>query len=243
MSRVRVPIRGLSTGARQLEDEAARYVGRVHRLREGDAFVAFDPEQGLEAQAVVMEACRGRVRCEIGKVSRATRVPDVAAWLLLGVCKGDRFEWALREATALGVTDIVPLWMVRSASAGAKADGKRMDRWRRIVVEGSRQSGRGDIPSLYEPMGLEGVGEKLPTDVTRVCLWEGATEPAGPWLCRGGRGLALMVGPEGGLEMEEAAHARGLGFVTVSLGSTILRTETAVVAALGAWKLGLLSSS
>lgn len=242
MSRVRVPIRGLSAGPRQLDEEAARYVGRVHRLREGEAFVAFDPEQGLEAQGVVMGSRRGRVQCEIGQLSRATCVSEVAAWLLLGVCKGDRFEWAIREATALGVTDIVPVRMARSASAGTKADGKRMDRWRRIVVEGSRQSGRGDIPRLHGPMDLGGVGEKLPADVTRVCLWEGATEPAGSWLREGGRGLALMVGPEGGLEPQEAADARALGFVTVSLGSTILRTETAVVAALGAWKLGLLSS-
>jgi 16S rRNA (uracil1498-N3)-methyltransferase len=200
--------------------------------------MVFDPEQGVEANAVVTLSSRGRVRCEVGEVSRATCVPDVAAWLLLGVCKGDRFEWALREATALGVTEIVPVWMARSASAGTRADGKRMERWRRILVEGARQSGRGDIPGLTEPMGLEGVGELLPEDLTRVCLWEGAREPAGPWLSKGAGGLALMVGPEGGMEVEEVDCARALGFAVVSLGSTILRTETAVVVALGAWRLG-----
>ncbi len=238
MSRVRVPIRGLSPGSRELEAEAARYVGRVHRLREGDEFIVFDPERRVEAGAVVISSCRGRVRCEVGEVSRATCVPDVAAWLLLGVCKGDRFEWALREATALGVTEIVPVWMVRSASAGTRADGKRLERWRRIVVEGARQSGRGDIPGLHEPTSLEGV--RLPGEVTKVCLWEGARESAGPWLCKGAGGLALLVGPEGGMELEEVECARDQGFAVVSLGSTILRTETAVVVALGAWRLARL---
>ncbi|PKN39930.1 MAG: hypothetical protein CVU63_13510 [Deltaproteobacteria bacterium HGW-Deltaproteobacteria-20] len=238
MSRVRVPLSGLRAGLRELEVDEARYVRSVLRLREGDTFIVFDPEQVVQAEARVTSTPRGGVRCEVGEVTRAGRVPDVPAWLLLGVCKGDRFEWALREATALGVTDIVPTLCARSASSGTRADASRMGRWRKILVQGARQSGRGDVPTLHEVRGLREAVASVPGSLVRVCLWEGAAVSAGPWLRAGASGVALLVGPEGGIEVDEAGVAEASGFALGSLGPMILRTETAVIAALGAWQMG-----
>jgi 16S rRNA (uracil1498-N3)-methyltransferase len=240
MSRIRVPLTELVSGPRVLDEEAARYVGRVHRLREGDSFLAFDPEQGVEAEARIVSSRRGRVGCEIGAVTPVVAESDVPTWLVLGVCKGDRFEWALREATALGVTDIVPTLMARSSSSGARADAKRVERWRRILVQGARQSGRGDVPRLHGPVALAEALALVPNvELLRVCLWEQAEAPAGPAFRDGAArsGIALIVGPEGGMEPAEAAAASDAGYSVVSLGALILRTETAVVAALGAWRV------
>lgn len=224
------------TGSCDLDEGASRYVARVHRMRAGDRFVAFDPEQVVEADATIIDSRRGRVRCEVGELRSGMRC-TTPAWLMLGVCKGDRFEWAIREATALGVTDIVPTICARSASSVGSPDRMRMDRWRKIVVEGARQSGRGDVPVLHEPAELSSAIKLAPAHLSRVCFWERGTASAAELLRGASRGVVVLVGPEGGLEEDEAGEAVAGGFVVASLGELVLRTETAVVAVLGAWRL------
>jgi len=238
---LRVPLFGLAEGVVELTGDDARYVTAVHRLRAGQNFVLFDPAEATEADATIVSANRGSVCCKVGRPRSSSCVANSPAWLLLGVCKGDRFEWALREATALGVTDIVPTLCARSASsrtnAQVRADAERVARWRRIVVQGVRQCGRGDMPRLHSVVGLREAVEMVPESLVRVCLWEGASEPVGRWLRAASSGVVLLVGPEGGLEASEVEVARSGGFAVCSLGAMVLRTETAVVAAIGAWRL------
>lgn len=240
MSALRVPLSALAEGPRELEEDTSRYVAKVHRLRAGDVFVAFDPEAASEAEARVVSVRRGRVTCCVGPVGASRSAPTQPTWLLLGICKGDRFEWALREAVALGTTDIVPTRFARSASAGTKTDDKRAERWRRILVQGARQCGRGDIPRLHPAAELdEALDAVRDLDLLRVCLWERADLAAGQVLASApsASGIALLVGPEGGIEEQEAEASARAGFHVVSLGPLILRTETAVVASLGAWRV------
>ena len=242
---LRVPLVGLAEGQNELAIDEARYVRDVHHLRDGDTFVAFDPEKALEGDATIVFVKRGVVRCEVCNVRRAECVPPANTWLLLGLSQWDRFEWALREATALGVTDIVPTVCSRSSSSlgrldrcvDASGESRRMTRWRKTLVQGARQSGRGDIPKLH---GVCALGESIalvPITVMRVCLWERATDPLGPLLRLTANGIALLIGPEGGFEFDEVESARRLGFEVRSMRESILRTETAVIAALGAWML------
>ena len=238
MSALRVPLCRLDSGPRELDEDSARYVAKVHRLRTGDVFVAFDPEAALEAQVRIDRVHRGRVHCVVGPLTEAKCLPSEPTWLLLGICKADRFEWALREAVALGVTDIVPTRFVRSASAGAKTDEKRAERWRRILLQGARQCGRGDVPRLRPATDLnDAIDAVAGMDLLRLCLWEKAELPVGSVLAADARGVVLLVGPEGGIEDKEAQAAAHAGFHVVSLGSLVLRTETAVVASLGAWRV------
>jgi len=224
-----------------LDDDAARYVAKVHRLCAGDTFRAFDPERVLEAEARITLVRKQCVQCEIGPVQPAQNVPGEPRWLLVGVCKDESFRATLREATALGATNIVPVQLTYSRSVGPRPDAKRVERWRRIVVQGARQSGRGDVPRLHEPVGLGEALERVPQqeDFLRLCPWEKASSPVGPVLRqnRERRGVALLVGPAGGLSPEETAAAFQAAFHVVSLGPLVLRTETAVVAILGAWHL------
>jgi len=228
---------GIEPGARRLDQEAAHYIRHVLRLQPGDRLQVFDPEQATEAEATVVSIHRDRVVCELSDVKTASCVPSTPAWLLLGLCKTESFAWALREATALGVTDIVPLMLSRSASSTHRPDAKRMVRWRKILVQGARQCGRGNIPILHDVCTLEQSLSRVPDSLVRLCLWEKATEPVGKWIRTARNGVALIIGPEGGIENEEARQAEASGFILGSLGGLILRTETAVLAALGAWHL------
>lgn len=262
MKLLRVVVPGLEKGRLQLDKQASRYVCRVHRLTSGDVFVAIDPERGVRADAVIASVTRGGVTCDVGEVVQVHQLYREPIWLLLGLCAQDKFCWAIREATALGVTHIVPVIMERSASALASgaaskpvrqalSDGtipshpdspdpnhKRAARWRKILTEGARQSLREDVPYLHEILTLSQSFEALPSTVLPLCLSQFASMSAGQ-LMRSARekqqGIALIIGPEGGFESDELEQMSKLGIAFASLGPWVLRTETAVIAALGAW--------
>ncbi|MCU0691469.1 MAG: 16S rRNA (uracil(1498)-N(3))-methyltransferase [Polyangiaceae bacterium] len=240
MKRLRVPVANLTEGRGELASDEAHYVGRVHRLGAGDCFLAFDPLHAMEADATVLQARRGRVTYQIACLRPAGHVAVRPLWLLLGTCKGERFDLALREATALGVTDIVPTVCARSKLR--ELQGGRGQRWERMAVQGARQAGRGDLPRVHPPVMYDQALQLAPFErMLRVCLWESATEPLRQWLRDADslRGAVLVVGPEGGLEAEEVEAARVMGYSIASMGRFVLRTETAVIAALGAWSVAV----
>jgi 16S rRNA (uracil1498-N3)-methyltransferase len=226
---------GLSPGNVVLDEAAARYVTRVHRLGPGDRFVGFDPEARLEAEVEITAAARS-VAVLVGPLSEATAVARSGVWLLQALGKGDKPERVLRDATALGVEHVLFV-ETRRAVVRVEGDGRaRARRWHAIAVDAARQSGRGDVPDVPAPCSLEEAFARLPAGARRVCLVPGAESLLGAVLdaWTPGEPLAVLVGPEGGLDSAEIAAARAAGFVAVRFGSFVLRTETAAVAVLGA---------
>lgn len=239
---VRSPIAALAAGPRTLSGEASHHLCRVLRLRDGDRFVAFDPTQLIEADAVIIEASGSAVRVEIGATRPADVVALVPLVLVYGLAKGDKVDAVVRDATELGATRIV---IARTARAVAKVDGDRastkVDRWRRISEQAARQCGRADPPVIDGVLDWQAALDVAAADAdARFCLWENATAPLGPELAGviASRGsLAFAVGPEGGLTEAEVEAARVTGFAPVSLGRFILRTETVAAAVLGAVRI------
>jgi 16S rRNA (uracil1498-N3)-methyltransferase len=232
--RVHVPL--LEPGERSLDPEASKYLTRVHRLAAGDRFLAFDPETALEAdgEIVAIGARDTRVRLSAPRPASASRLRAIT--LLQAFGKGDKTDQVVRDATALGAATIVIVASERSVvrlDDPARA-AARQRRWRAIAVDAARQSGRGDLPDLSGPTALAGALAAV-TAPARVVLDPRAGEPFGALLCGAERGpIALLIGPEGGLAVGEIALAERHGFVPASLGTLVLRTETAAVAALGA---------
>ena len=153
--------------------------------------------------------------------------------MLLAVVKFDAFEWALEKATELGVSAIVPLAADRSEKALLAAAAKRSERWKKILMEASQQSRRVRVPSLSEVAQPQSafVSQK---DNLCVMLSERATAAPLRSILGGQRSAkaTLAIGPEGGWTDAEFEAAQTSGFREASLGRLILRTETAVVAAL-----------
>lgn len=239
---VRSPIAALAAGPRTLSGEASHHLCRVLRLREGDRFVAFDPAQLVEADAVIILASPTAVRVEIGTTRPADVVALAPLVLVYGLAKGDKVDSVVRDATELGATHII---IARTARAVAKVDGDRastkVDRWRRIAEQAARQSGRADPPAIDGVLDWNDALEAAAKEASaRYCLWENATDPLGPHLSAvvANKGsLAFAVGPEGGLTEGEVEEARVAGFAPVSLGRFILRTETVAAAVLGAVRI------
>ena len=239
---VRAPVAKLASGERTLTAESSQYLCRVLRLREGERFVAFDPESRTEAEATILEASASAARVTIGECHAASVVAETPVALVYGLAKGDKVDAVVRDATELGTTRIV---IARTARAVAKLDGERagtkVDRWRRIAEQAARQCGRADPPIVDGVLGWrEALTLASDEAAAKFCLWENATAPLAP-LLRGalGRGapIAFAIGPEGGLTEAEVEEARVLGYAPVSLGRFILRTETVAAAVLGAVRI------
>jgi len=169
--------------------------------------------------------------------------------LLISIVKFDRFEWALEKATELGVAEIVPLTATRSEKALVTAAGKRAARWQKILIESAQQSRRLRPPILHaasRPSDLfRRVRAQLAAPLARrslnILLSERLSAPALRSILegKGTTGAILAIGPEGGWTDEEFASAISADFREVSLGPTILRTETAVIAALSVLRFAL----
>jgi 16S rRNA (uracil1498-N3)-methyltransferase len=232
---LRVAVEGLVAGERSLEASAAHYVTRVHRLAAGDAFVAFDPDARLEAEATVLAVGKHDVRChlEAPRPARLLGMPGVT--LILCATKGDKLDDVIRAATALGASAVSVVASGRSVPELGDAE-KRFARFRAIAVDAARQSGRGDLPELLGPLPLaETLSGLAASSALKLCLDPGAAMGLGAALAeRGGRPLSVLVGPEGGFTQAELDAAEGAGFVRVRLGELVLRAELAAIAALSA---------
>ncbi len=226
---LRVPVRSIASGEHALDREAAHYVVRVHRLREGAVLVLFDAEARTEADATVVATGRDAVRVEIGPVREASRVAGVSVTLIQAVAKGAKMDAIVRDATELGATRIVPVLTTRAVAEGAASTA----RWRRIVLEAARQAGRGDVPTVMDPKPLTDALRDA-TETLRIALAPDAIRSIGELLREEGdaRSVAIAIGPEGGFDGAELEMLAKAGFVKARLGRFTLRTETAATAAL-----------
>lgn len=212
--------------------EAAHHVGRVLRAEPGQLYELSD---GSTVRLGKIEFA-GKDRIEFSLLeSIAARTSSLEKTVLLAVVKFDAFEWALEKATELGVNRIVPLAAARCEKGLLAAAGKRAERWRKIVFEAAQQSRRVRLP-LMEELASPAVAFQRETMPFKVMLSEKADAPPLRHLLQDSAAeqVALAVGPEGGWTEGEFASARKAGFAEASLGTLILRAETAAIAGLAA---------
>jgi len=228
----------------------AAHLARVLRAKVGQEFeIAAD---GRVRLGKIVRVADDRVEFALGEEVQSAEVVPIT--LVVAVFKFDRFEWAVEKATELGVAKIVPVIARRTESHLAQSAGKRSERWRRIAHEASQQSRRVSPPEIADPVKLkEALGIEAGLKVVcaeseeRMMLRDviagsrtgvsaphkldaphniGQTGTSAPT-----SSIALAVGPEGGWAEDELKLFESAGWVSASLGPTILRAETAVVAA------------
>lgn len=155
--------------------------------------------------------------------------------LFQGLPKGDKMEMIIQKCVELGVNEIIPVAMKRSVvRLDDKKARSKVARWQLISESAAKQSGRTIIPCIHEVMSFkEAVNYAKDMDVKLIpyelCEGMKATKEALSGL-KSGMDVAVFIGPEGGLEVEEVEKAKELGIIPISLGKRILRTETAGLA-------------
>lgn len=226
-----------SAPEQRLPPEAHRYLARVLRLRVGDTLVVFDGE-GREWDATIVRSQDEETWIQLSN-GRQTAARGTTLTLLQALPKADRMEFVVQKATELGVDQIVPVLtsrvVVRLDPDKAAA---RQQRWQKIAQEAARQCGRADVPRVHAPRTLADALGNLPPG-KRLAAWEDAHgQPLLACVNPNDEHLQILIGPEGGLSRDEIARAEALGFVPVTLGPRILRTETAALVALTLAKAG-----
>jgi 16S rRNA (uracil1498-N3)-methyltransferase len=155
--------------------------------------------------------------------------------LFQGLPKSDKLDWIIQKCTELGVDEIVPFVAARSVSRPPAGRIKeKLERWRRIAAEAARQSNRMTVPQVTLAADFSEACRQADHSV-KLLLWEQEQPGTLRKLLAGSPSperIAVIVGPEGGLTSEEVASALKCGFISVSLGKRIVRTETAGLAML-----------
>jgi 16S rRNA (uracil1498-N3)-methyltransferase len=208
----------------------------------------------LRAQAGQLYELSDGLRVYLGRIEKVARdvvefalleelpaqEPRLHVVLLLSVVKFDAFEWAIEKATELGVAEIMPLAAARSEKALVAAAEKRSERWRKIVLEAAQQSRRVKLPVL-QPVARPEAAFAAREDRLGIFLSERAEAPVLHTVLsnRVASKAILAIGPEGGWTDAERDAALKASFHEASLGRLILRTETAVIAALASLSYAL----
>lgn len=216
-----------------LEGNGFNHLVRVLRMQVGNAFTVFDG-MGGEFSAELVSISADRAEVKLGE-RRVTALPPTSITLIQAIAKGDRMDLIVQKTTELGVSRIMPVLTSRVVvKLDKQTAAAKQRRWQSIAQEAARQCGRADVPVVDLPCALQSALEQL-APARRYALWEtGDGQPL--TLClneltSNDRSLQLFVGPEGGLSANEISAAQAVGFVAVTLGPRILRTETAAIVA------------
>ena len=221
-------------GICRLDEEESGHCVKVLRHREGDEIFVIDGEGTLYTCRII-DASPKAAEAQILREE-----PDWGAhpyWLQMAVCPTknlDRYEWFAEKATELGIDEIVPV-------IGEHSERKvfKTERLRRILLSASKQSLKGAIPEVAEPLSVRQFIESADPDALRLicCCFEGEVprRSVNDVLKETGADrIIVLIGPEGDFSRDEAALAIEKGFIPVHLGPSRLRTETAALTAVEA---------
>jgi 16S rRNA (uracil1498-N3)-methyltransferase len=221
----------------QLPEKLAHQVRDVLHLAVGEQLLLLD-NNGDEVLCLVTKS--GRRDVEVELIERRVGKPESPVRIILcqGLLKSARFEWILEKGTELGVAVFAPILCRRSASGLEDAGAGKLQRWQRILQEAAEQCGRARIPELRPIRPFAQALNDIPVDALALIPWEEEhtrslrdalraverEEKKSPFT------IVLFIGPEGGLLAEEVTQAQQRGVQPVTLGSRILRAETAALA-------------
>lgn len=204
----------------------ATHLFRVLRARAGQQFDV--AANGVLRHGTIVQAAMDEVEFELGDEVESAALPRVT--VCLSIFKFARLEWALEKLTELGVSSIHPVIAQRTEQHLAKAAAGRVERWRKLVREAAQQARRIAPPDVAEPAPMKKViaeekGSRIVLAESEEQIMLKAALAACP------APLALAFGPEGGWSDAEMELFRSDGWKSASLGHTILRAETAAIAA------------
>ena len=216
-----------------LSGDEARHLAQVLRMKHGDSVIVFDGH-GRRASAEILSISRDRVPLKLGEIL-PSRPPQPAITLAQAIPKGKNMDLIVQKSVELGIAAIQPL--VTRHTVVQPGDGKS-EKWRRNALEACKQCGQDTLPEIAEPLAFDrwissqaaAPGLKLIASLApgarplRTVLRENPATTA----------ATMLIGPEGDFSAEETTAALAAGFLPISLGSIVLRVETATLFCLSA---------
>lgn len=225
-----------SDGSLVLDEAESRHAAQVLRIGTGDQAIVLDGRGG-EHHCTAVNVSRREVRLRVDQ-SGQHPPPPVRVRLVQALTKGKSFELILQKAVELGVSEIQPLITDRVvARPEPKEFPAKVEKWRQLTIEAIKQCGAVWLPQVREPCPVSaalaaGKGLQLVADLRAGARHPGEVlgEVAGARRNLGE--VSVWIGPEGDFTGEELAALIGAGVVPITLGDTVLRSETAALYAL-----------
>lgn len=231
MARFHLPSAAWNSGI--LEGGEARHLSQVLRIKAGETIIVFDGE-GRRAPAEVLSVSRDQVSLQLGKAF-AFPPPLPAITLAQAIPKGKNMDLIVQKSVELGVAAIQPL--ITRHTIVQPGEGKS-EKWRRSALEACKQCGQDTLPEIADPLGFEPwIARQAAAPGLKLIASLAPHTRSFRKVLRENPGTDLvtfLVGPEGDFSAEEISAAINAGFVPVSLGSIILRVETATLFAISA---------
>lgn len=218
-----------------LPSEVSQQISRVLRLKTGNEIILLD-DQGFEYSASLCEVHDSHCVATVLSKNPAAGEPATRLTLMIGLTQREKFEMILQKCTEVGVSTFIPMISSRTLLQKNRDVEEKYPRWKKIIQEAAEQSHRGRIPVLQPVMKYDDALLAMQGDESlKLILWEDEEKTSFKELLQqqGGRNIVLIVGPEGGLSVEEVDAAKKRSFTPVTLGKRILRMETAAILAAG----------
>jgi 16S rRNA (uracil1498-N3)-methyltransferase len=210
-----------------LSVEETRHLRNVLRLKTGDTAQVFDGE-GREFLVEIGDVKKSGAEMKIvNEVAPSAPESDLDLTLATAVYKNDKLDLVVQKAVELGVARITPIITFRSEATLRDAT-KRTERWRKIAMEATKQCERARVMLIDEPLAFEDFLKRVDSSSRALMMF---SEKGGGGIPSSiaDKKITALVGPKGGWEDSEIESAERTGFVTIKLGSRIMRAETAAI--------------
>ena len=218
-----------------LTGENAKHA-KVLRLKEGEEILVCDGK-GTECLCTISDVSEGQISLVVKKRSQSASEAAVKVSVYMAFPKADKLEHVIQKATELGADEIIAFPSARCVSRpDEKSLGKKIERWQKIAASAAEQSGRGVIPEVIALPSFTAALERAAKADKALMFYENEHATTLRMALESGSyaTVSLLTGPEGGLEEREVEQARTAGLQVCTLGSRILRCETAPLCALSA---------
>jgi 16S rRNA (uracil1498-N3)-methyltransferase len=231
LPRFHIPSERWNPGALILSEAEAHHCGQVMRCGVGDEIIAFNGT-GDWARCRISTSSKSRVELSCEAMGK-TAAPSVAVTLLQAIPKAGNMELIIEKAVELGANAIVPVLTERTVvKLDAKEAAKKREKWQRLALEACKQCGQNWLPLIHDAQPLETVWDRLPAhDLRLIAAIQTDARSLKEVLTRTPRPASVLmaIGPEGDFTPSEYGLARKHGCEPVTLGSIILRVETAAL--------------
>lgn len=211
-----------------------QHMSKVLRLREGDEIDVSD-SQLWEYKCEIVYMDKNEIEVKILDKQKFAKEPETKVTLFQGIPKQNKMDLIVQKTVELGIIKIVPVFMDRTIINDKGKFGKKVERLNTIAAEAAKQSQRGLLPEVTEAIEFKDIKKQLSEFDMVLFPYENEENRTIKDALQEGnkpKNIAIIIGPEGGFSDKEASSLREAGTECVSLGKTILRTETAGIAAL-----------
>ena len=217
----------------KITDQDAKHIHSVLRMKKGEKIYVCDKNTKIKYLTILENIKREEVICKILQEADSTE-PSIEITLFQGLPKSDKMEYIIQKAVELGVYEITPVDM-KNCIAKLKDEDKKIDRWQAISESAAKQSKRNIIPKINRLININSLKEKLKDYDLAIIAYEDEEKTSIKQVIaenKNAKKIAIIIGPEGGIEKSEVETLSLEGGKLASLGKRILRTETASLAML-----------